>query len=350
MLLSLCKLSGERGSRQERNHGRISAAPSPSSGSRPPPPWRELLDGTPTFDGELIVDSLRAELEREWAALLDAQAALLASAAKPVAGELEPLALSDERLREPLQLALGSVDAEEARWREAALALEARWRTEMHAMTERWRAEDEARLRATLEEAGNEGRWRERLRSPPSPPSRAAAGRGCLKLRGTSELCASRARGGTLASPARAWARRPARRHYRHARRGVPAPRPAWAHLHSTAAAAAAAAAAVSAAASARLSFALVGCLHSCGHCSRGSGGARGGASGARGGGRWAHTEVRRGRCFERCCERRGRDEGVAGDASRNLASLQLAYKDVDWADRRNWDCNEHRFAARASQ
>ena len=160
------------------------AAPSPSSGSRPPPPWRELLDGTPTFDGELIVDSLRAELEREWAALLDAQAALLASAAKPVAGELEPLALSDERLREPLQLALGSVDAEEARWREAALALEARWRAEMHAMTERWRAEDEARLRATLEEAGNEGRWRERLRSPPSPPSRAAAGRGCSKLRG----------------------------------------------------------------------------------------------------------------------------------------------------------------------
>ena len=139
------------------------AAPSPSSGSRPPPPWRELLDGTPSFDGELIVDSLRAELEREWAALLDAQAALLASAAKPVAGELEPLALSDERLREPLQLALGSVDAEEARWREAALALEARWRTEMHAMTERWRAEDEARLRATLEEAGNEGRRREQL-------------------------------------------------------------------------------------------------------------------------------------------------------------------------------------------
>ena len=37
-------------------------------------------------------------------------------------------------------------------------------------------------------------------------------------------------------------------------------------------------------------------------------------------------------------------------DASRNLASLQLAYKDVDWADRRNWDCNGHRFAARASQ
>ena len=116
--------------------------------------------------------------------MLDAQAALLASAAKPVAGELEPSALSDTWLREPLQLALGSVDAEEARWREAALALEARWRTEIHAMTERWRAEDEARLRATLEEAGNEGRWRERLRSPPSPPSRAAAGRGCSKLRG----------------------------------------------------------------------------------------------------------------------------------------------------------------------
>ena len=37
-------------------------------------------------------------------------------------------------------------------------------------------------------------------------------------------------------------------------------------------------------------------------------------------------------------------------DANCNLASLQLAYKDVDWADRRNWDCNEHRFAARASQ
>jgi hypothetical protein len=141
----------------------LTDTPSPTSGSRPPPPWGVLLDGTPPYDGELIVDSLRAELEREWAALLDAQAALLASAAKPVAGELEPSALSDTWLREPLQLALGSVDAEEARWREAALALEARWRAEMHAMTERWRAEDEARLRATLEEAGHEGRRREQL-------------------------------------------------------------------------------------------------------------------------------------------------------------------------------------------
>ena len=35
--------------------------------------------------------------------------------------------------------------------------------------------------------------------------------------------------------------------------------------------------------------------------------------------------------------------------AGHNLASLQLAYKEVDWADRRNWDCNEHRFAARNS-
>ena len=50
----------------------LTAAPSPTSGSRPPPPWGVLLDGTPPYDGELIVDSLRAELEREWAALLDA--------------------------------------------------------------------------------------------------------------------------------------------------------------------------------------------------------------------------------------------------------------------------------------
>jgi len=36
--------------------------------------------------------------------------------------------------------------------------------------------------------------------------------------------------------------------------------------------------------------------------------------------------------------------------AGHNLASLQLAYTEVDWADRRNWDCNKHRFAARNSK
>ena len=37
-------------------------------------------------------------------------------------------------------------------------------------------------------------------------------------------------------------------------------------------------------------------------------------------------------------------------DAGHNLASLQLAYKDVDWTDQRNWRCNGYRFAARSSQ
>ena len=37
-------------------------------------------------------------------------------------------------------------------------------------------------------------------------------------------------------------------------------------------------------------------------------------------------------------------------DAGHNLASLQLAYKEVDWADRQNWRCNGYRFAARGSQ
>jgi hypothetical protein len=36
--------------------------------------------------------------------------------------------------------------------------------------------------------------------------------------------------------------------------------------------------------------------------------------------------------------------------AGHNLASLQLAYKEVDWADRRNWNCNKHNFAARNSK
>ena len=298
-------------------------------------------------------------------ALLDAQAALLASAAKPVAGELEPLALSDERLREPLQLALGSVDAEEARWREAALALEARWRTEMHAMTERWRAEDEARLRATLEEAGNEGRRREQLLATlASKPRRGWArlleaaglrGIGAMRVacawRDTCLACQSVGAAPGTAPGSSCAAGSPS------TAAGVGAP-----PLHGSSS---------SRSSSCRLGggigspilraswlSALVWTLQ---QRQRRCGGARGGASGARGGGRWAHTEVRRGRCFERCCERRGRDEGVhsnvhsndegvAGDASRNLASLQLAYKDVDWADRRNWDCNEHRFAARASQ
>merc|ERR1712216_649397 len=37
-------------------------------------------------------------------------------------------------------------------------------------------------------------------------------------------------------------------------------------------------------------------------------------------------------------------------DAGYNLASLQMAYANVDWSKRHNWKCNGHRFAARSGQ
>ena len=37
-------------------------------------------------------------------------------------------------------------------------------------------------------------------------------------------------------------------------------------------------------------------------------------------------------------------------EAGHNLASLQLAYKGVDWTDRANWHCNSHQFAARSGK